>query len=157
MERIAIGSDHAARELKDLLAGYLRERGYQVLDAGPRDPGPVDYTETGRIVAGQVAGGEADRGLLLCGTGLGMTIVANKFPGIRACLCHDAYSARMSRAHNDANVLVMGGRVIAWDLARDITAIWLATPFEGGRHALRLSKISALEEVVHHANRSTNP
>jgi ribose 5-phosphate isomerase B len=144
--KIAIGCDHAAVELKEALLSLLAGKGHEVLDLGTRGAESVDYPDFGEKVARAVAGGESDRGILICGTGIGMSIVANKVPGIRAALCSEPFSARMSRLHNDANVLVLGGRVTGRNLAEEIVATWLDTPFEGGRHARRLEKITAIEE-----------
>lgn len=143
--RIAIGADHAGYTLKETLAAYMRERGIEVIDFGTHGPDPVDYPDYARVVAEAVARGEADFGVLICGTGVGMAITANKVAGIRAAAVSDVYSARMSRAHNDANVLCMGGRVVGPGLAIEILETWLRTPFEGGRHARRVEKIRAME------------
>ncbi|MEJ2182408.1 MAG: ribose 5-phosphate isomerase B [Nitrospirota bacterium] len=143
--KIAIGCDHAAVEMKDAVAALLRASGVQVEDMGTRGKDSVDYPDFGERVARAVASGEADRGILICGTGIGMSIVANKVPAVRAALCNEPLSARMSRLHNDANVLVMGARLIGPAMAADIVRTWLETPFEGGRHALRLEKITRME------------
>lgn len=143
--RVAIGADHAGYALKETLATYMRERGIEVIDFGTHGPDPVDYPDYARVVAEAVARGEADFGVLICGTGVGMAITANKVAGIRAAAVSDVYSARMSRAHNDANILCMGGRVVGPGLAIEILETWLRTPFEGGRHARRVEKIRALE------------
>jgi len=143
--RIAIGADHAGYSLKETLAAYLRERGVEVLDFGTHGPDAVDYPDYARVVAEAVARGEADFGVLICGTGVGMSITANKVPGIRAAAVSDVYSAKMSRAHNDANILCLGGRVVGPGLAIEILETWLRTPFEGGRHARRLEKIRQIE------------
>ncbi len=143
--RIAIGADHAGYALKETLVAYMREQGLEVLDFGTHGPDSVDYPDYARVVAEAVARGEADFGVLICGTGIGMSIAANKVPGVRAAAISDVYSARMSRAHNDANILCMGGRVVGPGLAIEILETWLRTPFEGGRHARRLEKIRQLE------------
>lgn len=143
--RIAIGADHAGYALKETLVAYMRERGLEVLDFGTHSSDSVDYPDYARAVAEAVARGNADFGVLICGTGIGMSIAANKVPGIRAAAVSDVYSARMSRAHNDANILCMGGRVVGPGLAIEILETWLRTPFEGGRHARRLEKIRQLE------------
>jgi len=143
--RVAIGADHAGYALKETLAMYMRKRGIEVIDFGTHGPDPVDYPDYARVVAEAVARGEADFGVLICGTGVGMAITANKVAGIRAAAVSDVYSARMSRAHNDANILCMGGRVVGPGLAIEILETWLRTPFEGGRHARRVEKIRALE------------
>ena len=145
---IAIGSDHAGVELKRGLSAFLEKKGIGLIDAGPRDSASVDYPDFGEKVSLLVSSGQADRGILICGTGIGMSIVANKFPGIRAALCSETLSARLSREHNDSNVLVLGGRLIGPVMAQEILKIWLDTPFEGGRHAGRLMKITTIEERV---------
>lgn len=144
--RIAIGSDHAGLEMKRELLSLLQEMGHEQVDYGTDTPQSVDYPDFGERVARAVASGEVDRGILICGTGIGMSIVANKIPGVRAALCNELFSARMSRLHNDANVLVLGGRVIGKDLAKEIVRTWMTTPFEGGRHFNRLKKITLIEE-----------
>ena len=135
---VIIGCDHAAVDLKDTLKAYLTEQGFIVEDAGTKGPESVDYPEYGLKVANAVAEGRFARGVLLCGTGLGMSMVANKVSGVRAALCTDLFAAGMSRRHNDANVLVLGGRVTGDVLAVEILRTWLETPFEGGRHQRRL-------------------
>ncbi|MHB8765910.1 MAG: ribose 5-phosphate isomerase B [Deferrisomatales bacterium] len=142
---ILIASDHGGYGLKEDLKGFLRGLGEEVVDLGPRDDAPVDYPDLGLDLAQRVGRGEAERGILLCGTGIGMSIVANKVAGVRAALAHDLFSARMAREHNDANVLVVGGRTTDPGLAREVVRTWLATPFEGGRHARRLAKIREIE------------
>lgn len=137
---VIIGSDHAAFPLKEALRKYLTDAGISVRDAGTYSENSVDYPEYGAAVASAVAAGEYERGILLCGTGLGMSMVANRFPGVRAALCAEPFSARMSRLHNDANVLVLGGRVIGETLAIEIVKVWLETAFEGGRHQRRLDQ-----------------
>lgn len=146
---IAIGSDHAGVELKEELIALLKETGMDYKDFGTDSPQSVDYPDFGEKVSHAVSTGEVDRGILICGTGIGMSIVANKFPRVRAALCSEPFSARMSRLHNDANVLVIGGRVTGRELARDIAKVWLETPFEGGRHLRRLDKISLIEKKTH--------
>ncbi len=144
---IAIGSDHAGADLKKELAGFIRDQGISLIDVGPEgSAGPVDYPDFGEKVSLLVSGGQADRGVLICGTGIGMSIVANKFPGIRAALCSEPLSARLSRQHNDSNILVLGGRIIGPVMAREVLGVWLDTAFEGGRHAGRLMKITNIEE-----------
>ena len=150
--RIAIGADHAGFPLKQDLTGYLREQGHDVLDVGTHSTATVDYPPFCAAAARAVVAGEADRAIVLGGSGQGEQIAANKVHGIRAALCHDLYLARLSRQHNDANVLAMGARVIAPTYAREIVAAWLATPFEGGRHVPRIEQIAAIErEETHHA------
>lgn len=135
---IVIGCDHAAFDLKEILKAHLIKEGWRVEDMGAFSTASVDYPAIGRQVASRVAGGEYDRGVLLCGTGLGMSMVANRFAHVRAALCHDIFSAVMSRKHNDCNILVMGGRVLGDVLALEILKAWMETPFEGGRHQRRL-------------------
>jgi ribose 5-phosphate isomerase B len=150
--RIAIGADHAGFPLKEDLAGYLREQGHEVLDVGTDSTATVDYPPFCAAAARAVIAGEADRAIVLGGSGQGEQIAANKVHGIRAALCHDLYLARLSRQHNDANVLAMGARVIAPTYAREIVTTWLATPFEEGRHVPRIEQIAAIErEETHHA------
>ncbi len=143
---IAIGSDHAGFPLKQVVKLWLEEHGYEVDDLGTYDTKSVDYPDYAAAVAHAVAEGKADRGILICGTGIGMSMSANKVPGIRAALCTDVYTARMSRRHNDANVLCMGARVIGPGVAESIVEAWLSEEFEGGRHARRVGKINALDE-----------
>lgn len=144
--KIALGSDHAGFELKEDLRSFLGERQVEILDLGTFSEAPVDYPDVAIKVAEKVSRGEVERGLLICGTGIGMSMVANRFAGVRAALCHDVYTARMSREHNNANILALGGRVIGKGLAREILKVWLETQFQGGRHERRLDKITALEE-----------
>ena len=144
--KVVVGSDHAGYELKEQVKTILTEKGHTVIDVGTGSPASVDYPDFG-IEAATLAGrGEADRGVLVCGTGIGMSIVANKVKGVRAALIDDLYSAIQSRKHLDANILVLGGRVTGRDLAAEITRVWLDTPFEGGRHSKRLEKIEKYEK-----------
>lgn len=143
--RFVIGSDHGAIHLKEEVKKVLAEMQIDVDDVGAFDETSVDYPDIAKKVADSVTGGRCDRGIVLCGTGIGISIAANKIKGIRAALCHDVYSARMSREHNDANVLAMGERVIGFGPAREIVRVWATTEFAGGRHARRVEKISALE------------
>ena len=142
---IAIGSDHAGFRLKEKIKDFLRKRGVELHDFGPDDENSVDYPDFGEKVARAVSEEKVERGILICGSGLGMTIVANKFKGVRATLCHDEYTAKMSRAHNDSNLLTLGARVLDEETALKIVEIWLDTPFEGGRHLRRLNKIKEIE------------
>ena len=146
--KIAIGSDHAAYRLKQVIKTLLAELGHQPDDMGAfTDAEPADdYHLIGAAVAAAVAGGRADRGILMCGTGLGMSIAANKVPGAWAALCNDLFTAQKSREHNDANVLVMGARVIGVELAMEIVRVWLSTPYAGGRHARRNANLKVIEE-----------
>lgn len=143
--RIAIGSDHAGFALKVQLVAVLNARGHAVTDLGTHDEESVDYPPICADVGRRVVAGEADRGIVVGGSGQGEQIAANKVPGVRAALCNDLYTARMSRAHNDANVLAMGGRIVAAGLAEEILTAWLATEFEGGRHQRRLDQITEIE------------
>jgi len=144
---IIIGCDHAAYPLKEKIKAHLIEKNIDVEDAGTDSEISVDYSDVGAKVASQVSAGKYDRGILLCGTGLGMSMVANKFPHVRAALCNDLFSAIMSRRHNDANILVMGGRVIGEALAGEIVNAWLETPFEGGRHQERIYNFESFERI----------
>ena len=141
---VAVGWDHAGRALRDVVLQAVTEGGYQVLELGGGDEGD-DYPDPARAVAEAVATGRAELGVLVCGTGIGVSIAANKVPGVRAALCHDAYTARLARAHNDANVLAMGARVLGPGVASDVVRAFLAGRFEGGRHARRVDKIVAME------------
>jgi len=145
---IVVGSDHGGYELKQTVLEVLRQRGIECADYGTDGPDSVDYPDFAAKVAGAVSAGEADRGVLICGTGIGMSISANKFPGVRAALVHDEFTAQMSKEHNNANILVMGGRVLSLDQGKKFVEIWLDTQFEGGRHQNRLDKISAIEQEV---------
>ncbi len=143
--KVGIGCDHAGLEVKKEITSLLKEMGMDCVDYGTDGPQSVDYPDFGERVSEAVSSGELDRGVLICGTGIGMSIVANKFPGIRASLCNELFTARMSRLHNDANILVIGGRIVGKDLAREIVRVWFSTPFEGGRHENRLDKIRRIE------------
>jgi len=144
--KVAIGGDHGGFRLKQEIVQLLAELRVEYKDFGTFSEEAVDYPDIARSVARAVAAGEYDRGILICGTGIGISIAANKIRGIRAALCHDVFSARMSREHNDANILAMGGRVVGPGLARMITETWLAAEFAGGRHARRVCGISRLED-----------
>jgi ribose 5-phosphate isomerase B len=146
--KIALGSDHAGFELKEDLRAYLTDLNIDALDLGAYNQEAVDYPEVASRVAEKVVRGEVEKGILICGTGIGMSIVANRFPGVRAALCQDSFTARVSREHNNANILVLGGRLIGKGLAREILKIWLETEFQGGRHQTRLDKIAGLEEKI---------
>jgi ribose 5-phosphate isomerase B len=143
--RIAIGADHAGLALKEHLKKTLAGLGHQVEDMGTHSDAPVDYPPICAAVARAVVGGRAHRGIVLGGSGQGEQIAANKIAGIRAALCNDLYTARLSRLHNDANVLAIGGRIVAPALADEILSLWLETPFEGGRHQRRIDQIAELE------------
>ena len=146
--KIAIGSDHAGFGLKEDVLALLKGSHHEVVDCGTNTTASVDYPDFGEKVSRMVSLGDADRGILICGTGIGMSMVANKFPNVRAALCNDLFSAKMSRLHNDANVLVLGGRIIGKDLAAEIVRTWLDTAFEGERHMRRLQKIKKIEDSV---------
>ncbi len=140
--KIAIGADHGGWELKRHLVDFLRKSAeIEVTDFGTTGPDSVDYPDFGKQVAEAVSTGAADRGILICGTGIGMSMIANRYPRVRAALCHDHFTARMSRLHNDANVLCLGERVIGRGVACDVLQTWLATEFEGGRHLARVQKL----------------
>lgn len=143
--KIAIGCDHGGFQLKNAIMKYLEDKGYDYKDFGTYSEESCDYPDIAIAVAEDVAAGKFDKGILICGTGIGIGIAANKVPGIRAALCHDTFSAHASRQHNDANILTMGQRVIGQGLALDIVDIWLHTEFEGGRHQRRIDKIHARE------------
>lgn len=143
---IIIGSDHGGLALKTALNSYLKRRNVHVLDAGTSSDASVDYPDFGQKVAEAVIQGDAELGILICGTGIGMSIAANKIPGIRAALVTDVFMARMAKEHNNANVLVLGGRVLDEQKACDLVGAWLDATFEGGRHQARLDKIAALEK-----------
>ncbi len=140
---IIIGSDHAAFELKEKIKAYLLQKGFQVEDAGTNSIASVSYVEYGKKVAKAVSKGRFSRGILLCGTGLGMSMVANRFQNVRAALCSDIFSAKMSRVHNDSNILVLGGRILGDVLAFELVQTWLETGFEGGRHLERIQSMDA--------------
>ncbi|MCW5730011.1 MAG: ribose 5-phosphate isomerase B [Alphaproteobacteria bacterium] len=138
---IAIAADHAGFELKALLRKELEQMGMHVLDLGTDGPQSVDYPDFGRKLAETVASGAASRGVVICGTGIGMSIAVNRVPGVRAALCHDGLSARLARQHNDANVLALGARLIGIETAKDCLREFIGTPFDGGRHAQRVAKL----------------
>lgn len=143
--KIAIGCDHAGLALKKEILPVLKELSVDWEDFGTDIEESVDYPDFGEKVSRAVSNGKLEKGILICGTGIGMSIVANKFPGVRASLCSETYSAKMSRLHNDANVLILPGRLIDNETAREIVKVWFTTPFEGGRHQRRLDKIKAIE------------
>lgn len=143
--KIAIGSDHAGFSLKERIKGFLIGKGHEVIDFGTTSQDSTHYPLFAKDVSLAVQKGEADRGILVCGTGIGMSITANKFRGVRAALCLNEYMARMSRLHNDANVLCLGDRILGEELALSIVEVWLETPFEGGRHAKRVELIKEME------------
>lgn len=143
---LAIGSDHGGFELKNHIIEHLKEIGVDYKDFGAYDENSVDYPDIAERVGSSVASGEYEKGILICGTGIGISIAANKIKGVRAALCHDVYSAKMTKQHNDANIICMGGRVIGRELAFMIVDTWLSEEFLGGRHADRIAKIHKLEE-----------
>ena len=141
-----IASDHGGLQMKDQILAYLSARGVAVRDLGTDNGDSVDYPDFGEKVARAIAKGEAEKGILVCGTGIGMSIVANKFPGVRAALVWDDFTAQMSKEHNNANIIVLGGRVQTPEAACRMVGIWLDTAFEGGRHQQRLDKIAQIEQ-----------
>ncbi len=153
--RIAIGSDHAGFSVKETIRKYLEAAGYRVDDQGTSSEESVDYPDYGKAVGERVASKLADLGIVVCGSGIGISIAANKVPGIRAALAHDVLTARLAREHNDANVLALGGRIVTADAALQMVQTFLTTPFTGGRHQLRLDKITAIEKEEH--ERATLP
>ncbi len=150
--KIALGADHAGLELKEKVREYLVSQGYEVEDLGTHSPQPVDYPDYAEKVAARVAAKAVSFGVLVCGTGLGVAMAANKVPGIRAAPCNDTISAHLAREHNDANVLTLGGRLTDEATARKILDTWLATPFAGGRHERRVEKIAAID-LRHHSEK----
>lgn len=143
--RIAMGADHAGYQLKNHLAVELKNAGYEVDDLGTNSGDSVDYPDFAAAVGRRVASGEADLGVLVCGSGIGVAIAANKIKGVRAATCNELYSATMARAHNNANVLTIGARIVGEGLAEEIVHAFMGTNFEGGRHGRRVDKITALE------------
>ena len=143
--RVAIGNDHSAVELKEIIADYVRELGHEAINLGTDTTQSCDYPLYGEKVGRAVVSGEADLGIAICGTGLGISLAANKVKGVRACVCSEPYTARMSRLHNNTNVLCFGARVVGSELAKMITQVWLETEFEGGRHQRRVDQIMEIE------------
>ncbi len=141
---VALAADHAGYELKRQLSEELARLGYGVLDLGTDGPESVDYPDYGKSLAEALASGQAPRGVVVCGTGIGISISANRNPAVRAALCHDSTTARLARQHNDANVLAIGARITGLETAKDILRAFLETPFEGGRHVRRVEKLGAL-------------
>lgn len=144
--RIAIGSDHAGFSVKETIRTYLESAGYTVSDLGTSSEQSVDYPDYGKAVGRHVVSGQADFGIAVCGTGIGISIAANKVPGVRAALAHDVSTARLAREHNDANVLALGGRVVTGQAAIEMVQVFLTTAYLGGRHQCRLDKIAAIEK-----------
>jgi ribose 5-phosphate isomerase B len=144
--RIAIGADHAGYELKEILKKHIHELGHDVADLGTDSSAPVDYPDFARAVAEAVAQGQADRGVLICGSGVGASIAANKVPGVRAGMCHDSYSAHQGVEHDDMNILVLGSRIVGIALAKDLVEVYLSASFtHAERHVRRLAKVKAIE------------
>ena len=143
--RLAIGADHAGFEVKEKVKSFLAKEGHEVIDVGTNSAESVDYPDFAEKVASSVKNKKADFGVLFCGTGIGMSMAANKIRGVRAAVCHNEHAAEMSRKHNDANVFCAGARVLSYDVIEKLLKLWLATPFEGGRHERRVSKISNLD------------
>ncbi|WP_457570256.1 ribose 5-phosphate isomerase B [Desulfurobacterium sp.] len=143
--KIALASDHGGFRLKEVIKNYLDELGIEYVDFGTYSEESVDYPDYALKAAESIINGETDRGIFICGTGIGISIAANKVPGIRAALCYNIFAAEMSRRHNNANVLALGGRVIGDELAKSIVKTWLDTPFDGGRHERRVNKIAEIE------------
>ena len=143
--RIAVGSDHRGTNLREKIVSHLKSLGQEVVDEGPQGEEEADYPDIAASIAGKVSRGEADRGILVCGTGVGMAIVANKFPGVRAAPCHDFVTAELARRHNDLNVLCLSGDMLGERLADRLIDIWVSTEFEGGRHERRVEKVASLE------------
>jgi ribose 5-phosphate isomerase B len=145
MNKIVIGSDHGGFAYKEIIKKYLSTEGFEVQDLGTNSIDSVDYPDYAKKVS-EIVVKDGVKGILICGTGVGVSIAANKIPGVRAALCHDVYSAKMARQHNDSNILALGQRVIGEGLMLEIVKTWLAEEFEGGRHQKRVDKIKALEE-----------
>lgn len=145
MKKIAIASDHGGFDLKESVIAHLLNTGWEVDDLGPHSSDSVDYPDYGIKLAEKVAEKKVERAIVICGTGIGMSIVVNRYPGIRGTLCSDVFTAKLCREHNDSNILIMGGRVIGKGLAAEIVNTWLNTPFEGGRHQRRLDKINLID------------
>jgi len=145
MKKIALASDHGGFDLKESVIAHLLNTGWEVDDLGPHSGDSVDYPDYGIKLAEAVAEKKVDRGIVICGTGIGMSIVVNRYPGIRGTLCSDVFTAKLCREHNDSNILIMGGRVIGIGLAAEIVNTWLNTSFEGGRHQRRLDKINQID------------
>ena len=139
---IAVASDHAGFDLKEILKRDLQEAGLEVLDLGTHSTASVDYPDFGQAMAETIAAGKVEKGVIVCGTGIGISIAANRNPKVRAALVHDVTSARLTREHNDANVIAFGGRMIGTEVAREALKVFLETPFEGGRHANRVAKLA---------------
>jgi len=148
MKKIAIASDHGGFDLKESVIAHLLNKGWEIDDLGPVSNDSVDYPDYGIKLAEAILENKVERGIVICGTGVGMSIVVNRFPGIRGTLCADVYTAKMCREHNDSNILILGGRVIGKGLAAEIVETWLNTEFEGGRHQRRLDKINEIDATL---------
>ena len=144
--KIVIGCDHGGLEHKNAIVEHLKERGFEVLDCGIYEQKSVDYPDIAKVVCGEITNGNCQRGILVCGTGIGMSMAANKIKGIRAACCSDHFSAKYTRLHNDANILCLGGRVVGIGVAIELADIFMDTEFEGGRHTTRVAKIKEIEE-----------
>ena len=147
--RIAIGNDHVAIEMKNEITAFLKEKGLEVIDVGTNNPERFNYPISGYKVAKMVASGEVDTGVLICGTGVGISLAANKVHGIRACVCSDPYTARLSKQHNNTNIIAFGARVIGIETAKMIVEEWLNAEYEGGRHQTRIDMITEIEQTQH--------
>lgn len=147
--RIAIGNDHVAIEMKNEITAFLKEKGLEVIDVGTNNPERFNYPISGYKVAKMVASGEVDAGVLICGTGVGISLAANKVHGIRACVCSDPYTARLSKQHNNTNIIAFGARVIGIETAKMIVEEWLNAEYEGGRHQTRIDMITEIEQTQH--------
>ena len=148
INNLVIASDHAGYDLKEGVKKFLKELGISAEDLGTNTSEPVDYPDFGLKLAKAVSNQKVEHGIIICGTGIGMSIVVNRFPGIRGTLCMDVYTAKLCREHNDSNILIMGGRVVGQGLANEIVKTWLTTPFEGGRHKRRLDKINDIAALL---------
>ena len=146
-KKLAIGNDHTAVEMKNEIMAYLEEKGYEVVNVGTDSPERFNYPVSGYKVAKMVASGEVDGGILICGTGVGISLAANKVKGIRAAVCSEPYSARLSRMHNNTNIVAFGARVIGVETAKDIVDAWLGAEYEGGRHQVRVDMLAEIEET----------
>ena len=146
MKRIAIGNDHAAVELKNQIMEHLQQQGYEVINYGTDTSESCDYPHYGYVVGKAVANGEVDGGVLICGTGVGISLAANKVPGVRACVCSDTATARLSKQHNNTNIIAFGARIVGLELAKDIVDSWLNAEFEGGRHERRVNLLTDIEQ-----------
>jgi len=153
--RIAVGSDHRGTAIRQRIIDFVEQLGHEVVDLGGAEEGPIDYPDIASQVGVHVGSGEADRGILVCGTGIGMCIAANKIRGVRAAPCHDDLTAEMSRRHNDLNVLCLSADLLGETLINRMLEIWLSTPFEGGRHARRVDKITLIEDGLDHDSEAT--